>query len=309
MENPAALAHAGSGNDHERTAQIDQRLGLVYIPYVRETLKAKRIFVVDEKLRRVLIEQLRMLAKDVGHIYSERAVDEDRERWNGIGINQLVQQEDQLLRASYRESRHDHLSTALIGTIDDRGQLRRYRLNGLMDAIAIGALHDDVIRGRELFGIANDRKSDSAQVAGEAQADFSSVGLEIQKHASGTQDVAGLEGLIAKARPDLGRRMHRRGTEKGKGGFGIFHCVERLHHLIVVAEVHIERLAAQRSLVEKRGVFFLKRGRVHEHGAAEVGCARTGVDGPMKSVFHQQRKIATVIDVSVGEHDCRDVLA
>src|ERR1700676_4449016 len=133
MENPAALAHAGSGNDHKRTMQIVQRLGLVHITHVGEPLETERVFMIREKLRRVLIEQLRVLAKNIGHIYSERAVDEDRERWNGIGIDQLVQQEDELLRASYRESRHDHLSTALIGAVDDFGQLRRYRLNGLMD--------------------------------------------------------------------------------------------------------------------------------------------------------------------------------
>src|SRR5215467_6550842 len=103
-----------------------------------------------------------------------------------------------------------------------------------MDAVAISALHDQVIRRRQGFGIADDRQPRAAQVTGKAQADFSSRGLEFEKHGSGTKHVASFERLVAKAGSDPGRSMHRGRAEERKGGLGVFYGVKSRHKFIVV---------------------------------------------------------------------------
>jgi hypothetical protein len=67
----------------------------------------------------------------------------------------------------------------------------------------------------------------------------------------------------------------------------------------------IERLAAQLPLVEEFGVFFLQGSRIGQHGAAQVSGRRTGVYWTAKAVFHQQWKVAAVIDVGMRKQDSR----
>ncbi len=71
----------------------------------------------------------------------------------------------------------------------------------------------------------------------------------------------------------------------------------------------VQGLAPQVPLVQKRGVMFLQRSRILQHGPAQVRRGGAGVDGPLESVFHQQREIAAVIDVRVRQHHRGNVVA
>ena len=54
---------------------------------------------------------------------------------------------------------------------------------------------------------------------------------------------------------------------------------------------------------------FLQRSGVGQHGAAQIRRGRAGINGTMKSVLYQQRKIAAVIDVGVRQHHRGHVFA
>ena len=110
---------------------------------------------------------------------------------------------------------------------------------------------------------------------------------------------------------DLGGRVQRDRVEQRKGGLGVFHRVERLHRVIAGSGTagDIQRFAAQVPLVQKLGVLFLDGSGVGQHGPAQIGGAGAGIDGPVKSVLHQQRQVAAVIDVRMRQHHRGDVPA
>ena len=73
-------------------------------------------------------------------------------------------------------------------------------LDVLVEAAAVGALHDQVVGGRQGFGIADDGQAGPAHVAGEGQAHGRRSGRVVQHDVGRAQDVAGIVGLVAQAR-------------------------------------------------------------------------------------------------------------
>ena len=58
-----------------------------------------------------------------------------------------------------------------------------------MNAVAVGAFHDQVVDRRQCFGIANDRQSGTAEIAAEAQPDFASGILQFENWADPVSDM------------------------------------------------------------------------------------------------------------------------
>jgi hypothetical protein len=104
----------------------------------------------------LFVVKLGMLSKDVGDVHRQGTIDEDRETRDGLGLDQFVQQQDQLLRTADGEGGHDDLAAPSIGAIHDLGELGRYGLDGLMHAVAVGAFHNQVVGWRQRLGVADD---------------------------------------------------------------------------------------------------------------------------------------------------------
>src|ERR1700733_15914662 len=113
MQHAAAFTHPGSGDDHERPAQIVEGFRLVHVTYIGEQLKAEGIAVVGKKRAGFLVVELRVLAEDFGDVYGQRAVDKNREFGNGIGLDQFVKYQQQLLSSSHAKCRNDNLPASV----------------------------------------------------------------------------------------------------------------------------------------------------------------------------------------------------
>src|SRR5262245_44451219 len=53
-------------------------------------------------------------------------------------------------------------------------------------------------------------------------------------------------------------------------------------------------------------VLFLDAARIRQHETGEIDCACRAEDVTRKALGHQARQVADVIEMGVGEHDCRD---
>ena len=106
MQHATAFTHPGRGDDHERPAQIVEGFRLVHIPYIGEQLKAERIAVVGQKYAGFLVVELRVLAEYFGDVHGQGAVDKNREFGDGIGLDQFVQYQHQLLGSSYGKEQY-----------------------------------------------------------------------------------------------------------------------------------------------------------------------------------------------------------
>src|ERR1039458_5260161 len=125
-------------------------------------------------------------------------------------------------------------STAAGGAVDDVGQLVDDVLDVLMQAAAVGALHDEVVGGRHLLGIADDGQIGPSDVAGVGQAQGCAARCLVQHDAGGTEDVAGVVGFIAQGAGQLERLVVGHGAEQGEGALGIRRGIERLHDAVAV---------------------------------------------------------------------------
>ena len=82
-----------------------------------------------------------------------------------------MQQQDELLRAADGKGRHDNLASARGGAVDDVGQTVGHQSLILVQAVAVGALHDEVVGLGHRLRIAEDGEIDAPDVAGKDEAD------------------------------------------------------------------------------------------------------------------------------------------
>src|SRR3974390_3187518 len=109
MQDAAGFAHARRRNDHTRTVEAVQRLRFVYIADIFKPLKAEWIVAILSKRSGLFIPAFGLLAKTLCGIYRERTIHEYRDGGDLVRVHQLMQQQDQLLRAPDGERRHDDL--------------------------------------------------------------------------------------------------------------------------------------------------------------------------------------------------------
>ncbi len=137
-----------------------------------------------------------------------------------------------------------------------------------MNPVAVGAFHDQIVGRRQRLGIANDGQSATAQVARETQPDLFPARLQLQEHGCRSEDMPGFERLINDAGANLSGRVHRDRVEERKGGLGVLGCIERLDGRADRGAGKVQRSAPQIPLVQERGIVFLQRRRIFQHGAA-----------------------------------------
>src|ERR1700686_21715 len=100
VKDPSAFAHSGSGDDHERTPKIVERLGLIHVSHIGEAVKTKGVALTVQECPRLLIKQFGVHSENLRNVHCQRAVNEDRKYGDCPSVYQLVQDEHQLLRSS-----------------------------------------------------------------------------------------------------------------------------------------------------------------------------------------------------------------
>ena len=118
----------------------------------------------------VLVPLLGVLAEDAGDGDRQRAVDIDGKLGDLLGVDEFVEKQHELLRALDGEGGNDDVSAARGDALHDAGELLLHVADGCVQAVAIGALHDEVVGGGRGVGIADDGQVLAANVAGKEQA-------------------------------------------------------------------------------------------------------------------------------------------
>src|SRR5262249_3577906 len=115
MQDSAGLAHAARGNDHARSWTIVECNAFVDFLDIADALFAKQVGIFSQELPCFLVEALRMRAKDLRGPCCHWTIDVDRQVRQPAGIDELVQEVDDRLRASNSKSRDQQFAAALSG--------------------------------------------------------------------------------------------------------------------------------------------------------------------------------------------------
>src|SRR5689334_3227632 len=138
-----------------------------------------------------------------------------------------MQEEHQLLGTSHGKSGDNDASAAAGGPGDDVRQLVDHVANLLVEAAAVGTLHDQEVGRRHAFGVANDGEVGASDVAGidEAQGSAAARGV-LNGEAGGTENVPGVVGFVAQRVREVEGLVISDAAKEGQGAFGIGHGVE-----------------------------------------------------------------------------------
>ena len=170
VDHATGFAHATGRDDDHGAAEIIERLGIGNIANIAKPGKPERIAfgIFAKYFCRLGIEKIAVLAKDRGDVDGERRIDEYGNAGDSIGHHQLVEEQNQLLRAPDSEGGNDNFSTPRGSTIDNAGKLIEDRALILMQAVAIGGFHDEVVAGEHRLRVANNWQVRTADIAGES---------------------------------------------------------------------------------------------------------------------------------------------
>lgn len=177
----------------------------------------------------LFVEEVLVIAEDVGDVDGKRGVYEDGDAGDASVSHQLVQQENDLLGAADGEGGGDDLAAAGGGAADDIGELIEDSTFVGMEAIAIGGLHDEVVAMGQGLGVANDGQMGTAHVAGEADAGVAVV----ENDGDTAEHVAGFHGFEVESVAEIDAPVHGNGLEEFEGLLGVFDRVERFDEWLV----------------------------------------------------------------------------
>ncbi len=288
MQNPAAGGHsAGGQHDLGVVARRDPH-GLLGVAGIG----GHRAHTLVDLWRQPVI--VPVAAQQITGVDGHRTVQVDRhirQRAGGPKLPQVVQQG---LGTADREGRDHDGAAALHRRVDDLGQ-GLHRVGALMQPVAVGGLHHQVVRGRHRLGVEHHRIVVAAQITGEDDA----AALPLHIDGGGPQDVTGAAELHHR-RPVLwcGRvpqaelLSERVGPEQLHGPLGVVAVVERQRGVVLAGPV----------LVEECRVTLLQVGAVPQDDLGDgLGRLRRH-DRSGESVAHQPRQVAGVVEVSMGHH-------
>jgi len=295
MKHAAGFGHTGGRNDHARDPDIIERFGLFHVADIAETAKAEGVVTAVEEGVGFDVVTLRVGAKGFGDVYCEGAIYKDGYLVDFAFRNQFVDHKYDLLRAADGKSGRDDFAAPAGRVIDDFGELLLGVKDGLMEAVAVGAFHDEYVGLAGEFRVADDGEALAADVAGEQQ--FFAFQFDFEERR--TQHVARFVRGGKDSGKHFGAGVHRDVAKLGERGFGVAYCVERFDGSS--GSLLNDPAAAGGAAVEEVGVFFLDEGGIEEHGAAKVARGGGGEDGTLETAGGEVREVAGVVDVGVGE--------
>ena len=285
VKDPAVLAHAARRDDDGGALEVVEPLGLVGGADRVEQVETEGVALRPG----ARLVAFRMAPIHLGDVGRERAVDVDRNPRDPA--LQALEAVGQVLRASHREGGDEDLPPAAGDLVDDGREVLLLVLLGGMDAVPVGALHEDRVCAREQLGAPEDRQRRPSDVARED--DPLSLGLEL--HQRRAEHVAGVVEGHVHVRGGLEDLVIGHGLDQRGGGSRVVAAVERLPRRAL-------------ALVDELHVALLDGGRVEEHQRGQIGGGRGRVDGAGPAGLHERGKGARMVDVGVGEDDRVDGL-
>ncbi len=166
-------------------------------------------------------------------------------------------------------------------------------------AVAVGGLHDDIVRPGTVAGVPDDGLVHIADVAGEDDG----PGLIPLHGGDGDAGAAQQVSRIGKDGADSLADLHPLAVLTGADILGhllgVFNGVER---------VYMGRAGPGALAVFPLRVLLLNVGGVQQHDGHELGREAGGKDGTLESLFDQQRDPAGVVDVGMGHQHRVDLV-
>ena len=210
----------------------------------------------------------------------------------------LADEIEQLLGAAHRKAGDDHVAAPVKGALQDLHQLPDVIGAGRVAAVAVGGLHDDIVRLGQVGGVFQDGLVQVADVPRKDQLGGLVPFGDPELNAGRAQQVA----HVGKAGLHPGGKLHFPAVihpdEQADGGLGVLDGVIRLHRGQAGAGV----LA-----VFPLRLRLLDVGGVPQHDVAQAAGGPGGVDPAPVALFGQQGQMAAVVDVGVGQQDPVDL--
>ena len=239
--------------------------------------------------------------ENAGGLDGQGAVDVHREiavAGHQVFLLDLADEIEQLLGAAHRKAGDDHVAAPVKGALQDLHQLPDVIGAGRVAAVAVGGLHDDVVRLGQVGGVFQDGLVQVADVPRKDQLGGLVPFGDPELDAGRAQQVA----HVGKAGLHPGGKLHFPAIihpdEQADGGLGVLDGVIRLHRGQAGAGV----LA-----VFPLRLRLLDVGGVPQHDVAQAAGGPGGVDPAPVALFGQQGQMAAVVDVGVGQQDPVDL--
>ena len=211
---------------------------------------------------------------NVGGGDSQRAVHKHVDVGQQLGVRKAVEGIDDFLRTSDSKRGDDELPLFLGAGVEHRHQqVLLGGVEGGVQAVAIGRLHDEVVNLRKRFGVFEDAFVIASDVAGEPQLDKTAAVFDFQVNAAAPQDVARIEEFDCHLTFDIEFLVVGHADKATHALLRVVLVVDRLYGRLaqrlafLVERVHIRHLYAPR-IGEHDGAE-VARGRGAEHRAAE----------------------------------------
>lgn len=209
----------------------------------------------------------------------------------------LADEVEKLLGAPHGEGGNDDVAPAPQGLVEQGGQRGGVADRRLVNAVAVGALGNQVVGPFHRLGVADDGLIDVAQIAGEDQLAAGAVLGQPQLHGGGAEEMprvveAGGDILVKADLPPVFA-----GDDVLERRLGVGQGVEGLHG-------GLARTAAL--LVFPAGVRLLNVGRIAQHDAHQLAGQTGAVDVAPEALLDQEGNAPGVVDVGVGDNHVVD---
>ena len=301
MADAARVAHTGGGDDNLRGMVLVQGLGLVHGLRQVQAREVEHMGAVLYQLQSVLVQIAPQIAAENGggafgqgtvHVHGEI-----RHGGHQALILDLPDEIQQLLGAAHGKGGNHHVAALAQSLVDDLGQLAGIAPHLGVVAVAIGALHDHIVRPGEELGIPDDGLVHVADIAGEHD------GFRLASLGEGQADGGGAQQMACVDK-------HRVHPIAQVNGLVIFAGVNKLRHPLGIGhgiQGLLLRPAGPAVLaVFILGIALLNVGGVLEHDAHELGGEPGGENAALKAVFDEHGHPAGVVDVGVGDEHIVD---
>ena len=294
----ASLHHARGGDDDTGfVAQVEFLGGLDGLD-VLQAVESEGVGVFLHVVEDGLAEAFGVEAHDVGGGDAERAVDKDIDVGQEFGMLEAVEGIDDFLRAANGEGGDDEFAFLLgAGVEHGHEEFLLGILEGVVDAVAIGGFHDEVVDLREGFGVFEYVFAVSAYVAGVAQLNDAAAVAYFEVDTAAAQDVAGIVELDSHFALDV-------------EGFVVGDTDETVHTLLCLL-LGVDGFDGVFMLlleffVEGVDIGLLYAASIGQHDGAEIAGGGGAEDGAAESQLVDVGDETGVVDMGVGEDEVID---
>ena len=291
----SGLHHAAGGDDDAGLMPDVELLALHDALYIVQTVEAEWVGVGLAVFGNTLVEALSVQTHYIGSTDTQRTVDKDVDVGQQLDMLQAVEGVDNLLRTPDGEARDDEFAF-LLGT-GVKHRLQQFGLGilqTLVQTVAVGALHDEVVHLRERLGVLENLLVVTSDVAREAQFDVATPLADIKINERRAEDMTCIVELHRHLALNVELFVVGDTDEAAHTGLSVLLVVDGLHRFEPL------RLAL---LVEGDGILLLNAARVGQHDGTEVARGGRAEHRATEAQFVDIGYQAAVVDMGVTEDE------